>query len=142
MARAPRSARPTRWGVRVHTAGVSCALAWMLICAVAISPLLSRMHQVLHHGHGVASVTATASSADEGVSSAERSALNRLFGQHAEGSPMCQWLDHSGNAEGAASPVLVSLLNLPALSVRMLWSSPCAMGAWAVFQARGPPAFL
>jgi hypothetical protein len=114
----------------------------MLVCALALSPLLSRMHQVLHPGHGVAGLAVAVSSGHDLVSSAERSALDRLFGQHAEGSPMCQSLDHSGNAEGAASPVLVSLLNLPALAVGMLWRSPCAMGAWAFFQARGPPASL
>jgi hypothetical protein len=113
-----------------------------LVLSLALSPLLSRLHHVLHLGHGVAVMAAQAANAQEALAPAEPSELDRLFGSHAEGSQVCQLLDHSSTSDGAAPQVEVPLLDLPALSVLGQLNPSCATGAVAFFQARGPPAFL
>ncbi len=126
------------WGGRVRTAWWLLAL----VLSLALSPLLSRLHHVLHLGHGVAVMAAQAANAQEALAPAERSELDRLFGSHAEGSQVCQLLDHSSTSDGAAPQVEVPLLDLPALSVLGQLNPSCATGPVAFFQARGPPAFL
>jgi hypothetical protein len=113
-----------------------------LALSLALSPLLSRMHHVVHPGHGVVAMAAQAASANDALAPAERSGLDRLFGSHAEGSQVCQLLDHSSTSDGAAPQVDVPLLDLPALSVLGQLNPSCVTGAVAFFQARGPPAFL
>lgn len=139
-----------RLAARGHAAGVMWALVFALLLSLALSPLLSRIHHVVHTGHGAAALAAQPASVQEApspVSSAtqalaERSPLERLLGSHTEGSPACQLLDHSGTADGPLPQAPVALLVLP-LPLGLGHSNPsCATGPVAFFQARGPPAFL
>ena len=116
-------------------------LALALALSLALSPVLSRMHHVLHPGHG-APVIAAQVHTPEVLAATERSALERLFGTHAEGSQVCQLLDHTGSADGAAPALEAVLLDVPALLVPCPFNASCAANAVAFFQARGPPALL
>ena len=117
-------------------------LALALSLALVLSPLLSRMHHVLHPGHGMAVVSAQSHTAPEVLAATARSALDRLFGTHAEGSQVCQLLDHTPSADGAAPALALALWDLPALSVPCPFNASCAASFVAFFQARGPPAIL
>ena len=119
--------------------------AGLLLCALVLSPLLSRLHQLVHpaHGHpaavaqtGPLSVNALA----DGL--AERSFWERLFSPHADGSSVCQLLDHSGSSDGPGLHPQAQLLDLPIASALGTLRTGCAAGALAFFQARGPPSFL
>lgn len=135
---------------RGHAVGVMRALVLSLLISVALSPLLSRIHHVVHPGHGAAAMAAQTASGNETLSPvssatqapAERSPLERLFGSHTEGSPACQLLDHSGTADGPLPQVQVALLVLPMILGLGQLKPSCATGPVAFFQARGPPAFL
>jgi hypothetical protein len=116
-------------------------LALALALSLALSPVLSRMHHVLHPGHG-APVLAAQVHTPEVLAATERSALERLFGTHAEGSQVCQLLDHTGSADGAAPALEAVLLDVPALLVPCPFNASCAANTVAFFQARGPPALL
>ena len=126
------------WGVRVRAAW------WMLalVLSLALSPLLSRMHHVVHLGHGVAVMAAQATRANDALAPAERSEFDRLFGPHAEGSQVCQLLDHSSTSDGPLPQLDVAVLDVPTLLWQSPSRSPCASRPVAFFQARGPPAFL
>ena len=140
------TARSMAWGGRVRAAWWLLAL----VLSLALSPLLSRMHHVVHSGHGGVAIAATAAQAanaqvanpQSAPPSGERPELDRLFGSHAEGSQVCQLLDHSSHSDAAGPQVDVAVWVVPTL----LWQSPaCSLGAsapLAFFQARGPPAFL
>lgn len=117
-------------------------LALALSLALVLSPLLSRMHHVLHPGHGVAVMAAQSHTGPELGAGTARSALERLFGTHAEASQVCQLLEHSPCADGAAPAPALALLDVPALSVPCPFHAFCATRSVAFFQARGPPAFL
>lgn len=136
--RAVPAARSMVWGGRV------CAAWWLLALALslALSPLLSRMHHVVHPGHGGVALAAQAANAQVAVAPAETSALDRLFGSHAEGSPVCQLLDHSSHSDAAGLDWDLAVWVVPTA----LWQSPVhslgASAAVAFFQARGPPEFL
>lgn len=139
--RAVSAARAMAWGGRVRAAWWLLALAFSL----ALSPLLSRMHHVVHSGHSgvaMAATAAQAANAQVAPASGERPELDRLFGSHAEGSQACQLLDHSSHSDATGPQVDVAVWVVPTL----LWQSPvCSLGAsapLAFFQARGPPAFL
>ena len=133
-----------RLAARGHAAGVMRALVFALLLSLALSPLLSRMHHVVHPGHGVAaSLQEVLSPMSSGTQApAERSPLERLFGSHTEGSPACQLLDHSGTADGPLPQAQVALLALPIILGLGQLKPSCASGPVAFFQARGPPAFL
>ena len=131
-----------RLAARGRAAGVMRALVFALLLSVALSPLLSRMHHVLHSGHGMTVTAGQAANAQVAPASAERSEFDSLFGSHAEGSQVCQLLDHSSTSDGAAPQMDVPLLDLPALSVLGQLNPSCATGSVAFFQARGPPALL
>jgi len=133
-----------RLAARGHAAGVMRALVFSLLLSLALSPLLSRMHHVVHPGHGVADSMQAALSPTLSATQApaERSPLERLFGSHTEGSPACQLLDHSGTADGPLPQAQVALLVLPIVLGLGQLKPSCATGPVAFFQARGPPAFL
>lgn len=133
-----------RLAARGRAAGVMRALVFSLLLSLALSPLLSRMHHVVHPGHGVADSMQEALSPTLSATPApaERSPLERLFGSHTEGSPACQLLDHSGTADGPLPQAQVALLVLPIILGLGQLKPSCATGPVAFFQARGPPAFL
>jgi hypothetical protein len=117
-------------------------LALALSLALVLSPALSRMHHVLHPAHGVAAMAAQSPTGQEVFAATERSALDRLFGIHAEGSQVCQLVDHTPCADGAAPALALALWDLPALTVPCPFNAFCAANTVAFFQARGPPALL
>jgi len=127
---------------RARTAGWLLALVFSLL----LSPLLSRMHQVVHSGHGAAAMAAQtpalAATGPEALAPTERSVFERLFGQHAEGSPVCQLLDHSSTSDGALQQANAALSDLPTHPWLGQSQITCATSSAAYFQARGPPAFL
>lgn len=125
---------------RVRAAWGMLALALSL--ALVLSPALSRMHHVLHPAHGVAAMAAQSPTGQEVFAATERSALDRLFGIHAEGSQVCQLVDHTPCADGAAPALALALWDLPALTVPCPFNAFCAANTVAFFQARGPPALL
>lgn len=133
-----------RLAARGHAAGVMWALVFALLLSLALSPLLSRMHHVVHPGHGVAASVQEALSPMSSATQApaELSPLERLFGSHTEGSPACQLLDHSGTADGPLPQAQVALWVLPIILGLGQLKPSCATGPVAFFQARGPPAFL
>jgi hypothetical protein len=113
-----------------------------LALSLALSPLLSRMHHVVHPVHGVVAMAAQAANAQVAPAYAERSELDRLFGSHAEGSQVCQLLDHSSASDAAGPQLDVAVLVVPTLWWQSPSRSPCISRPVAFFQARGPPALL
>lgn len=126
---------------------------WLIVVlalSMALSPLVSRMHQVAHPGHGLAVATVLpvplpvliAAPQAIGSARADPGLLERLFGPHTEGSQLCQLLDHAQTGDAPLAPAPAVLLLAPSQAVY----SPCvtapATAALAYFQARGPPAFL
>lgn len=133
------------WGVRARVRTSTTALALWLACALLLAPLLSRLHQTLHPGHGHAvwvTQTSTLPAVAAAHASSERSVWERLFGAHADGSSVCQLLDHGSTPQGAGPQAHAVVFDVP-----MPWraappSATWAAGPAAFFQARGPPAFL
>lgn len=124
------------------------ALVLALLSSLALSPMLSRMHQVVHPGHGVTAVfTATASSQTQAeapptFTPEDRGPLDRLFGQHGDGTQACQLLDHGHASDGAGPQTAwVFAAQVESLQVRSVLAAPTSC-AVAFFEARGPPAFL
>jgi len=142
--KAPAWGSTARGRMELPSWWVRCSAVWMLalILSLALSPLLSRMHQVAHPGHGVSMALAQTVHAPDAGTPMARSALDRLFGLHTEGSSVCQGWDHSSSAEGAQPAGDLPLLAVPALLVLGLLPQRCAIGLLAYFQARGPPAVL
>jgi hypothetical protein len=110
---------------------------WLvLFCSLALSPLLSRMHHVVHSGHGLAKATLQVGAPSD------RFQMDRLFGQHADGSQVCQLLDHGNPSDGplphttAAPP---SWVGLPIVDLSQHRPAPVWL---AFFEARAPPLFL
>jgi len=132
---------------------VMWALVLSLLSSLVLSPMLSRMHQVVHRGHGVAAMAmgvtiavATApSEVDTGQTpepSADRSQLNRLFGQHTDGTQVCQLLDQGHASDGAAPQDAGVFVALVAFTrARPVLAAPASCNV-AFFEARGPPTFL
>ncbi len=111
-------------------------LMFALVFSLALSPLLSRMHHVVHPGHGMANLATQSAEASDSFQ------IDRLFGQHADGSQVCQLLDHSTASDGplSSAPALLSCFSsLPLLAL----SQDGPKSGWIVFfEARGPPLFL
>lgn len=137
------AARPL--GERVCKALGAGLLLCALVLSLVLSPLLSRLHQLVHPGHGhPAAVAQTGSLSVNALPDglAERSFWERLFSPHADGSPVCQLLDHSGSSDGPGLHPQAQLLELPTAPVLGPLRTGCAAGALAFFQARGPPTFF
>jgi len=112
------------------------AVLLVLVCSLALAPLLSRMHLVVHPGHGLASANSQADA------SGDRFQMDRLFGQHADGSQVCQLLDHGSPSDGPVSSptaALPSFASLPKVDFSQCRPAPVWL---AFFEARAPPLFL
>lgn len=113
-------------------------LLWALAWAIVLSPWLSRMHQVVHTGHS-ASVLAVQVNSE---ASDARHLWDRLFGQHLDGSPVCQWMDHCQTSDGPLSSAPLGQSVMPAQELPQHLESTRASPALAFFEARGPPQYL
>lgn len=113
-------------------------LLWALAWAMVLSPVLSRMHQVVHTGHSGATWVAPVN-----VQAADaRHLWDRLFGQHLDGSPVCQWLDHCQTSDGPHTTPPLGLSVMPAQELPQHLESTRTTPALAFFEARGPPQYL
>ena len=124
------------------------ALVLALLSSLALSPLLSRMHQVVHPGHGVAVMRSAAAplqrpaEASPALTPADRGLLDRLFGSHGDGTQTCQLLDQGHASDGAGPQTAwIFAARVEALQTRGVLTAPTSC-TLAFFEARGPPAFL
>ena len=128
----------TTWQMPGWAGWRATLLLWALAWAMVLSPLLSRMHHVVHTGHSGASLAVQVNS----EASDARNLWDRLFGQHLDGSPVCQWLDHCQSSDGPVSSVPQGLSVLSAQEVQQHFESARSTPALAFFEARGPPQHL
>jgi hypothetical protein len=110
-------------GVKIHT-----KLRWflqaLLISAVMLAPAWGQIHKTIH---GLKSNVASEQS---------------LFSEHAEGSVVCQALDHLGSGEAAPAFEVQGSSTEPASNVRWAFTAPRVETLTLSFSARAPPAFL
>jgi hypothetical protein len=143
-----RSRHPSGRRGQVRVPWMMWALVLALLSSLALSPLLSRMHQLVHPGHGVAAMRTAAvplqrpAEASPALTPAERGPLDRLFGSHGEGTQACQLLDQGHASDGAGSQTAwVFAARVEALQPRGVLTAPTSCN-FAFWEARGPPAFL
>jgi hypothetical protein len=128
------------WNARLVQRGHAALVLAALVFSLLLSPLLSRMHHLVHPGHGAAATVAQVANEQEPM--AELSAFDRLFGTHTEGSQACQLLDHSGACDGPLPHANVALVEAPLLLSLGQPLPTNRPGRVSFFQARGPPEFL
>ena len=132
------------WGRLKNRTGI-VAWALFLLCSLVFVPMLSRVHQLVHSSHVFVTGEIQPSAGvnpDHAHQDQPKSAWERLFSPHADGSPLCEVLDHTGSFDAAEPQLHQLIVETPDTRAVGVAGLTVVRDSLSFFHARGPPDLL